>query len=137
MRLLLFALAGTAGCVLSPKADAAPRPALDANRPMVTVQVKSINELAAALKTTVRNCLSEDAFKVHEQKFLNEIDPLPEQIKCLAADKPFGLYATLGDGLVNGDLSKSSGRLACSRRGRKNVPQAACRIGSAVQKGRR
>jgi hypothetical protein len=87
---------------------AAPVPAENKNaiKPTLTLQVNSIDELLGSLKTTVKTFFPEFVQKDFEREIFPALDP--SRIPGVAVNRPFGLYATIGEGLIDGDYSKTS-----------------------------
>ena len=91
----------------SPTAFAAPAPnEKNGTGPVVSVQIKPIDDLLATVKQAAKNFLPDDLYKKFETEALSQLDL--KQIKGIDTKKPMGLYATLGPGLLEGDFSKSS-----------------------------
>ncbi len=97
-------------CLPISEVRAAPAPTENNNagRPTVVLRVKSIDDLLGSLKTTMKTFFPESQYKDFEREVLSELDP--SKLKGVATNKPFGLYATLGEGLIQRpeDYSKSS-----------------------------
>ncbi len=105
--LLMLCAAGMLLAPTSPAAFAAPAP-IDKNGtgPVVSMQVKPIDDLLGAVKETAKNFLPDALYKEFEKDVLGKLDL--NIIKGIDTKKPIGLYATLGPGLLEGDFSKSS-----------------------------
>lgn len=107
MRTRLLMVACAVGLMSAPAASAAPSP-LDKNGtgPVLSVQVKPIDDLLGTVKEAAKNFLPDPLYKEFEKEALGKLDL--KQIKGIDTKKPMGLYATLGPGLLEGDFSKSS-----------------------------
>ena len=91
----------------APAALSAPVPIDTKNSagPTITLQVKSIDQLLATAKSTAKNFLPEEFYKEFEKNVLGKLDV--DVLKGVDTKKPMGLYAVLGDGLLDGDFAKS------------------------------
>jgi hypothetical protein len=78
----------------------------EAARPVLVLQVKAAKELLASLKTAAKNFLPEPVFEDFERDVLSKLDL--NRIKGVDPKRPIALYATLGAGVLKGDLSKTS-----------------------------
>jgi len=74
--------------------------------PAIVLQVKSIDELLVSLNSAVKTFLPEPMLKEFEKDVLSKLDV--NKIKGIDPKKPVGLYATISDGALQGDFSKSS-----------------------------
>lgn len=107
MKLYVLSLITLLGLLPLPIGRTAPAPVQNnAGGPTVVVRVKSIDDLLGSLKTTMKTFFPESIYKDFEREVLSELDPT--KLKGVAANKSFGLYATLGEGLLQGDFAKSS-----------------------------
>jgi len=100
-------LAFSIALLLVPDSFSAPAPTDSKKRvePTVTLQIKSVDELLGTLKATVKTFVPEKLAKNFEQEVLAPLDPA--KLKGVALNRPFGLYAVLGDGLPQQNFSKS------------------------------
>src|SRR5262245_32877278 len=74
--------------------------------PAVVLQAKSVRELLVSLHTAAKNFLPEPVLKEVERDVLSKLDLT--RLKGVDTKKPFGLYATFGDGVRTGDPSRGS-----------------------------
>lgn len=104
-RMLLLAFA--AGMLWSPAAMAAPVPDDTKNPgPTIALQVRAVEDLLTTFKTVTKNFLPDALYKEFERDALSKLDL--SVLKGIDTKKAAGLYATIGDGILAGDLSKSS-----------------------------
>jgi hypothetical protein len=126
--LLAFAF----GLLLSLSTQAAPVPSDPKNQsgPTVALQVKSIDELTGQLKTTMKSFLPDAPYKEFEAEMRSTLD----RFKAVDAKRPFAVYAVLGDGLLQGDFSKSSLVALVPVTGEKEFLDLLAMTGSPVEK---
>ena len=103
-RLLAFAV----GLLFAPVAFAAPAPSEPRNNggPILTAQVKSLDQLRVAVKAMAKNFVVEALNDAFEKEFLSKFDE--KALKGIDQKKPAGLYGVVGAGLLRGDFAKSS-----------------------------
>jgi hypothetical protein len=107
MKARLPLLLCVAGLLAAPAAFAAPVPTdKNAGGPVISMQVKPIDTLLGTVKEALKNFMPEKMYKEFEKEALSKLDT--NQIKGIDTTKPLGLYATLGPGLLEGDVSKST-----------------------------
>ncbi|HZZ74074.1 MAG TPA: hypothetical protein VFE24_17610 [Pirellulales bacterium] len=76
-----------------------------AAEPAVWLQVKSAHELVQLADSTAKNFLPDPAYQQFQTEVLQHLDV--SRVTGIDPQKPFGMYAIFGDGLLQGDLSKS------------------------------
>jgi len=104
--LQLMVLCAVATLTVS-QAYAAPAPNdRNGSGPVVSLQVKPIEQVLGSVREAAKNFLPDMLYKEFEKEALSKLDL--NQIKGINTKKPLGLYATLGPGLLEGDFSKSS-----------------------------
>src|SRR4051812_33110744 len=98
MKPRLLLLAFVAGLLQTPGVTAAPVPSDTKNvsGPVLTLQVKSIDELLETVRATGKNFISDVMFKEFEKEFLSKLDL--NQIKGIDTKRSSALYATVGEG---------------------------------------
>lgn len=84
----------------------APSDAKNAVGPTIVVQVKSIDHLLSTLKTAAKSYLPDVIYQEFEKEGLSKLDP--KLLQGVDPSKPSGLYATVGEGILQGNFATSN-----------------------------
>jgi hypothetical protein len=106
MKMIHSTLVCATALLFAPSLTAAP--VLDAKTPspQIVVQAQPIQKILDKVTKSLKTFAPADAYKEIEQEILGKIDP--KKLEGLDLKRPFGLYASVDAGLLQGNFDKSS-----------------------------